>query len=75
MSDFRGSGEIEQEADIMIGIHRPARAPHTRELWVLKQRNGPTDGVRVDLTWDGPSARFTTAPPQPADWSDPGRDE
>ena len=62
MSDFRGSGEIEQEADIMIGIHRPAKAPHTRELWVLKQRNGPTDGVKVDLVWQGPSARFVAAP-------------
>ena len=46
----------------MIGIHRPAKAPHTRELWVLKQRNGPTDGVKVDLVWQGPSARFVAAP-------------
>jgi replicative DNA helicase len=58
MSDFRGSGEIEQEADILIGIHRPAKAKHTRELWVLKQRNGPADDLKVDLAWDGPSARF-----------------
>lgn len=79
MSDFRGSGEIEQEADILLAIHRPRKAAATRELWVLKQRNGPADGVKVDLVWEKGPARFVEAPaqlPAPSDESheDPGTD-
>jgi len=79
MSDFRGSGEIEQEADILLAIHRPRKAAATRELWVLKQRNGPADGVKVDLLWEKGPARFVEAPaqlPAPSDESheDPGTD-
>lgn len=67
LSDFRGSGEIEQEADIALGIHRPKANAGTRELWVLKQRNGVA-GTRVDLAWEGGPARFVELqqpPPSP----------
>lgn len=62
LSDFRGSGEIEQEADIALGIHRPKANTSTRELWVLKQRNGVA-GTKVDLTWEGGPARFVEVQP------------
>jgi len=78
MSDFRGSGEIEQEADILLAIHRPRKASATRELWVLKQRNGPADGVKVDLVWEKGPARFVEAPQQELTeiegGEDPGKD-
>ena len=72
MSDLRESGSIEQDADVIILIHReeyyhqadPSWAQQDEnqdklgltELIVAKQRNGPT-GV-VKLTWDPDTTRF-----------------
>lgn len=70
MSDLRESGSIEQDADVVILLHREDYY-HTQnpdwaldnpdkvgvaELIVAKQRNGPT-GV-VKLTWDSATTRF-----------------
>lgn len=45
LSDLRESGAIEQDADVVLLLHRPvgARAHHgdVREVIVAKQRNGP----------------------------------
>jgi len=51
MSDFRDSGSIEQDADILIGLERPIRPDAgdiTRGvLHVMKQRNGPTAELAI----------------------------
>lgn len=52
LSDLRDSGSIEQDADVVIFIHRPDfyddKAPANQaELIVAKQRNGPTGRARV----------------------------
>ncbi len=70
MSDLRESGSIEQDADVVILLHRedyyhlhnPQWAEenpdkvNTAELIVAKQRNGPTGTVQ--LTWDPKTTRF-----------------
>jgi replicative DNA helicase len=70
MSDLRESGSIEQDADVVILLHRedyyhvqdPGWAEenpdkvNTAELIIAKQRNGPT-GVAM-LTWDNRTTRF-----------------
>jgi len=70
MSDLRESGSIEQDADVVMMLHReeyyhlnddewrvsnPDKIGAT-ELIVAKQRNGPTGTAR--LMWDGRSMRF-----------------
>ena len=58
MSDLRESGSIEQDADIIMMLYRPAAYTDTEEyregnniayLHVVKHRNGETR--RIDLTW------------------------
>jgi replicative DNA helicase len=72
MSDLRESGSIEQDADVVMLLHREAyyhkddeewvndpaneELLHLTELIIAKQRNGPT-GV-VKLTWDDTTTRF-----------------
>jgi hypothetical protein len=75
MSDLRESGSIEQDADVIVLLHReeyyhiqdPAWADENpdkiglAELIIAKQRNGPT-GV-VKLTWDNSVTRFKNHDP------------
>jgi replicative DNA helicase len=75
MSDLRESGSIEQDADVVMLLHREdyyhagneewaANNPDkvgTAELIIAKQRNGPTDVVR--LTWDTETTRFSSYAP------------
>lgn len=70
MSDLRESGSIEQDADVIMMLHReeyyhqsdPEWAANNEdkigvaELIIAKQRNGPT-GI-VSLQWDGAATRF-----------------
>jgi len=65
MSDLRESGSIEQDADVVMLLHRedyyrmsePDFVPdNIAELIVAKQRNGPTGTVK--LTFDNKSTRF-----------------
>jgi replicative DNA helicase len=65
LSDLRESGAIEQDADVVILLHREdyyhkgeVDYPFNNiaEIIVEKQRNGPT-GV-VELVFDGKSTRF-----------------
>jgi replicative DNA helicase len=70
MSDLRESGSIEQDADVVILLHREAYYHVGDENWkienedrlneaeliIAKQRNGPTDVVK--LTWDSATTRF-----------------
>ncbi|MBX3358281.1 MAG: replicative DNA helicase [Phycisphaeraceae bacterium] len=70
MSDLRESGSIEQDADVVMLLHREeyyhigdpnwlADNPDKEglaELIIAKQRNGPTDTVK--MTWDNTTTRF-----------------
>jgi replicative DNA helicase len=82
LSDLRESGSIEQDADVVMMLHReeyyhradPNWADEnpdkvgTAELILAKQRNGPTGTVH--LVWDGNTTRFKNqayrAPPEDA---------
>jgi len=73
MSDLRESGSIEQDADVIMLLHREAYyhageqdwadenpdRVNLAELIIAKQRNGPT-GV-VELEWDSKTTRFNPA--------------
>lgn len=65
LSDLRESGSIEQDADVVMMLHRedyynqtdPDYIPsNVAELIIAKQRNGPT--CTVKLTWVGQSMKF-----------------
>ena len=67
MSDLRESGSIEQDADVVILLHREDYYRKGEEDWedkniaeiiVAKQRNGPTDSVK--LYFDSEFTRFET---------------
>lgn len=68
LSDLRDSGSIEQDAGMVLLIHRPpaksdgmtTETPLT-ELIIAKQRNGPTESV--SLRWLGEQYRFTEVTP------------
>ncbi len=52
MSDLRESGSIEQDADVIILLHRedyydPTKRPGEVDLNIAKQRNGPTGKVTL----------------------------
>ena len=61
LSDLRESGAIEQDADVVLMLHRPEyyrpeESPGEAEIIVAKQRNGPTGAV--NLVFKGQFLRF-----------------
>ena len=61
LSDLRGSGSLEQDADVVMFLYRHAyyddRAdPTDAEVIVAKHRSGPTGSVNV--TWDANNQKF-----------------
>jgi replicative DNA helicase len=57
LSDLRESGAIEQDADIVMFLHRPDDENRTAiELIISKHRNGPTG--KIDLFFKGEQTRF-----------------
>lgn len=62
LSDLRESGAIEQDADIVMFIHRPDKAgdesavPNVAELIIEKHRNGRQGSV--NLRWEGATTSF-----------------
>ncbi len=67
LSDLRESGSIEQDADMVVLLHREAAyekdSPRAGEadLIVAKHRNGPTDTITV--AFQGHYSRFTDMAP------------
>ncbi len=64
LSDLRESGSIEQDADVVILLHRPPGQDDTAPVWnlegiIAKQRNGPTG--TVPLNYRRGVMRFDTA--------------
>jgi replicative DNA helicase len=63
---LRDGGDLEQDADIVLIIHRPNKPQdgsgyqpgEIAELILAKQRNGPAQIV-IETVWDGPQMRFT----------------
>ena len=55
LSDLRDSGSIEQDADVVMFLHRESyydetsEDTNTAEVIVAKQRNGPLD--TIELNW------------------------
>jgi replicative DNA helicase len=68
MADLRESGAIEQDADVVMLLHRPdlydkQAKPGTAEVIIAKQRNGPTGDVQ--LTFLKQFTRFENYSDQP----------
>lgn len=72
LSDLRDSGSIEQDADVVMFLHRPpteSEAPvHEVSLIIAKNRHGETK--TIPLNWDGEHTQFSTK-----DYSDDYREE
>jgi replicative DNA helicase len=70
LADLRESGAIEQDADVVLFIHRPNvykpdETPEERakaEIMIAKQRNGPTD--RIQFVFLDAYTRFEEAAPE-----------
>jgi replicative DNA helicase len=68
LSDLRESGAIEQDADVVLFVHRPEyydanERPGYAELIVAKNRNGRTG--KVEMTYHKHCVRFDDGPPLP----------
>jgi replicative DNA helicase len=71
LSDLRDSGAIEQDADLVVFVHREeVYSPDDPELHglaelvIAKQRNGELG--TVPIAWDGPTTKFSPLEPAPA---------
>jgi len=71
LSDLRDSGSIEQDADVVMFLHRPYYYnkeedidPSEAEVIVAKQRNGPLDTIR--LHWNEDFTLFENRYDQPS---------
>ncbi len=71
LSDLRDSGSLEQDADVVLFLHRNTRAKDDDDdarkrarLIIAKQRNGPTDTVNLTfLEWRAQFANPATETP------------
>lgn len=66
LADLRDSGSLEQDASVVVFLHRqavfdPRADPACGELILAKQRNGPTLPSIV-MRWDGPTASWRDSP-------------
>jgi replicative DNA helicase len=62
LSDLRESGAIEQDADVVMFLHRPEEKDEGEknvvELSIAKHRNGPVTGAPIELKWFGEYTKF-----------------
>jgi replicative DNA helicase len=66
VSDLRESGSIEQDADMVVLLHRDSvydkeNRPGEADLIVAKHRNGPT--ATIEVAFQGHFSRFTDMAP------------
>lgn len=59
MADLRESGAVEQDADVILLLHREKGV---RDVVVEKQRDGATSDAPIPLGWVAAAAAFTDAP-------------
>jgi hypothetical protein len=60
LHDLRESGAIEQDADVVLGLHREL-GTNVTDVEVLKQRQGEVG--MAHLAFDGDHVRFSEVPP------------
>lgn len=69
MSDFRESGSIEQDSDVLIGLDRPVRPDEGNrtdaQLFLMKNRHGET--ANLQLCFDPMRTLFTETAAWPID--------
>lgn len=72
LSDLRESGSLEQDADVVLFIHRDQALIEQQlaEIIVAKQRNGPEGSTK--LGWRGDESRFVNVEPVAEDRALPG---
>ena len=56
LGNLKGSGSIEEDADLIVFTHRPTRDAYHGKLIIAKSRNGPLDVIPV--TYDGATTTF-----------------
>jgi replicative DNA helicase len=75
LADLRGSGQIEQDADLVIFMHRPGahfdsgERPRSVTVIVSKQRSGPEG--EFELAWDAACSRFGNMAAMPFEQDSP----
>jgi replicative DNA helicase len=74
MSDLRESGSLEQDADVVLLLHRddaydPNERPNEADIIIAKQRNGPVGEVK--LTFRKEYTRFEDYHPEVASFGEP----
>ena len=86
LSDLRESGAIEQDADIVMFIHRPDKYPDAKEvaegkiqanvaeILIEKHRNGPA-GVAVKLYFKGECTKFLNLTDEVLEQNAPAKEE
>ena len=57
-TDLRGSGQLEQDADVILMMWRPRSTEDKVEVFIEKHRNGPLGTVTLDF--DPDTTKFTT---------------
>lgn len=57
LTDLRDSGALEQDADVVLLLHRASLSATEAELEVAKHRNGPTGNIK--LAWNPSHQRFS----------------
>ncbi len=63
LSDIRDTGQLEQDADVVVFVNRPERyeegkRPGEADIIVAKQRQGPTG--KITLGFNGAHVKFTS---------------
>jgi replicative DNA helicase len=73
LADLKNTGQLEEEADIVLLLHREEEynpLPENKgkaNLEIAKHRGGPCRDI--ELHWDAKRTLFTNAEPEPEEWS------
>jgi len=73
LADLKNTGQLEEEADIVLLLHREEEynpLPENKgkaNLEIAKHRGGPCRDI--ELLWDAKRTLFTSAKPAPEEWS------